>query len=631
MAGHYYAYIRCFDNDKWYSFNDTEVMEIDENDIERVFGEDANTSWQHRSGANAYMLMYRKVDRVKNLLAVHNEDVPKYLFEMVKRENESSKQKEEAKRKAKEIIKLKVHLGPEKRAFEVNKSLRIDDVAKLAAQHFGIENKFSTDCLRLRAYYQYYNIPVEPLPGGNMLSDFIGNWYGDRERDLALETKEPSEEWPEYKKYDRVYKASKLNLETKQYDPYIIFSMDSDARLSDLKDLLHPKFKIPKEKLLIVKTEDDSTLTLRDDSKILKSDYKCTEGTTFYVEESENVDGESIALDEIDRLKNAYEICYNIPPNIEPTQIIKIDQRATLGQFKEKIAPILGLSLDEFKVMRGHEKYATELKNEKETLKECYIWNGRVVIEKGRPMRHGETKISFFIYEPNPADEKKGEILEELFEIPIPEDMLIREMKETLSVKLKEEKKIEINPNNMRIRELQVRTPSKIYADNYSFKHVSTSIYNGRPLAITNLGHEEPVKSDKQLVPIVIRFYPSKYEFGIKEEYVLSEDITCDEFKKLLAEKFSLRNVQLAKITHGQPNVLDAPDLEWDRKAYGDRIGTLYNSPYYLRDGDTILFRDAEEQLKQLTKEEKDKIQKAINVSKRSVYQYKEKELKINT
>jgi len=281
--------------------------------------------------------------------------------------------------------------------------------------------------------------------------------------------------------------------------------------------------------------------------------------------------------------------------------------------------------------MRGHEKYATELKNEKETLKECYIWNGRVVIEKGRPMRHGETKISFFLYDPNPLDEKKGELLEELFEIPIPEDMLIREMKELLSTKIKEEKKIEISPNHMRIRELQVRTAAKIYADNYTFKHISTSIYNGRPLAITNLGHEEPVKSDKQLIPIVIRFYPSRYEFGPREEYVLSEDITCDEFKKLLAEKFSLRSVQLAKITHGQPNVLDAPDLEWDRKAYGDRIGTLYNSPYYLRDGDTILFRDADEPPKQLNKEEKDKIQKLINASKRNAYQYKEKELKINT
>jgi len=58
-------------------------------------------------------------------------------------------------------------------------------------------------------------------------------------------------------------------------------------------------------------------------------------------------------------------------------------------------------------------------------------------------MRHGETKISFLIYDPNPTDEKKGELLEELFEIPIPEDMIIREMKETLSVKLKEEKKID--------------------------------------------------------------------------------------------------------------------------------------------------------------------------------------------
>jgi len=220
--------------------------------------------------------------------------------------------------------------------------------------------------------------------------------------------------------------------------------------------------------------------------------------------------------------------------------------------------------------------------------------------------------------------------MEELFEIPLPEDILIREMKELISSKLKEEKKIDISPQHMRIRELNGKSPGKVYPDNYTFKHISTTIYSGKPLSISNLGYDEPVKFDKQVVPFAVRFYPSKYEFGPKEEYVLSDEITCDEFKKMLQEKYGIKIVGLAKVTYGPPNLLDAPELDWDRKAYGDKIATLYNSPFYLRDGDYILYRDNEEPLKPLDKEEKEKLQKAQS-NKRGGYHVKEKALQINT
>eukprot|EP00742_Colponemidia_sp_Colp-10_P003548 GILJ01003779.1.p1 GENE.GILJ01003779.1~~GILJ01003779.1.p1 ORF type:complete len:1161 (+),score=247.88 GILJ01003779.1:139-3621(+) len=38
LGGHYYAYIKSFENGRWYNFNDSSVSEISEEDIEKVFG-----------------------------------------------------------------------------------------------------------------------------------------------------------------------------------------------------------------------------------------------------------------------------------------------------------------------------------------------------------------------------------------------------------------------------------------------------------------------------------------------------------------------------------------------------------------------------------------------------------------
>ena len=52
MSGHYYAYIKSFEDNKWYEFNDSLVNGISEEEIPKVFGD-------KYGGPTAYMLLYK--------------------------------------------------------------------------------------------------------------------------------------------------------------------------------------------------------------------------------------------------------------------------------------------------------------------------------------------------------------------------------------------------------------------------------------------------------------------------------------------------------------------------------------------------------------------------------------------
>jgi ubiquitin carboxyl-terminal hydrolase 47 len=88
LGGHYYAYIKSFETNKWYNwlhsfltpcryeFNDSSVSEITVDEIQKTFGEEADDKYRRpgmmyfHSSANAYMLMYRRVDSKRNKITV---------------------------------------------------------------------------------------------------------------------------------------------------------------------------------------------------------------------------------------------------------------------------------------------------------------------------------------------------------------------------------------------------------------------------------------------------------------------------------------------------------------------------------------------------------------------------------
>ena len=86
-GGHYYAYIRSYEDNKWYSFNDDSVTEISEAQLSGVFGEDKKyASQSYTSSTNAYMFVYRKVDENRNQTFQELESLPEHLKELVKYE-----------------------------------------------------------------------------------------------------------------------------------------------------------------------------------------------------------------------------------------------------------------------------------------------------------------------------------------------------------------------------------------------------------------------------------------------------------------------------------------------------------------------------------------------------------------
>ena len=62
-GGHYYAYIKSFEDDKWYVFNDGSVTLMDKKIISDIFGEKfENKVNRYHASATAYYLSYRKMD-----------------------------------------------------------------------------------------------------------------------------------------------------------------------------------------------------------------------------------------------------------------------------------------------------------------------------------------------------------------------------------------------------------------------------------------------------------------------------------------------------------------------------------------------------------------------------------------
>lgn len=95
-GGHYYAYIKSFENGLWYSFNDQNVIQVSQNEIEKSFGGVMSSRITHSSfssSTNAYMLMYRQVNRSLNAEFLQPDMFPSHIKQMIELEKEKEQQR----------------------------------------------------------------------------------------------------------------------------------------------------------------------------------------------------------------------------------------------------------------------------------------------------------------------------------------------------------------------------------------------------------------------------------------------------------------------------------------------------------------------------------------------------------
>lgn len=745
LGGHYYAYIKSLDTGKWYEFNDSMVSEISEEDVVKTYGD---TPEERRGGmmsyfqssANAYMLLYRKIDPERNCKLPKVKEVNPGLAKVLEEEIERSKRKKAEKEREREMVNITIHYSGGEKTVKLHNSTLLKNLVLKAAEIYNLLDKFPEDCFRLRNYQTQYQLPAEPLDQPHQLKKTLEELNFFSSKSLLLETKLPGDSFPLYNPSDMLLRLVFYDSETQKFKLEEIY-IPREATLGDLKQLAEMKFQIPVSDQRVIKEAWTYQGPL---AKILSGDedelreQRIFEGMKVYIESNQIEENSSPSFLEIERLKNLIEIKFTSPDKDEFDYVVTVSKKITLKQLKQIISEKVLLPMEEFKISRGHVNWKYELKNEESTLEDLFLSDGfKIYVEKGKPMKEGQVKINFVLFQPqvdpehsgivfltpeifsptqqentpeiemkslpdenqpfsnnnqgisqvsepetiqtnqmeengtknhsiesqkltngetnlnsnlnspistNDAESnhsspssfsqnKKGEF-EDLFEINLDETMQVYDLKVELAKKLNEEKKIQVDPNFIRLREIISRSPGKIFPTNATLKDTVHVLYNGKNLGITILDQPECIVSSKQISLFIIPWFPAKYQVGTKFEIIIHEDVLISDLKLFLSRRFRIPNVGLAK-AHTYPGVelLDIPGLDWDRpipEYLSTRSGTLGSAPLYLRDGDILYFRNNDEPEKQLTKEEKKKLEIEMIKKRNAHYYSKEEALHIN-
>ena len=655
-GGHYYVYIKNLDTGKWFEFNDSVVSEIDEREVTKAFGDELHESHPNYrisamsstssrmysmfgSSANAYMLLYRKADPSKNLKIPSKDEIPEALRKHIETEVERSKQKKLAKQTEREMVQVRVIFQNQDKIFKLHQSITLGTLFDKSIEAHNLP-KYPRDCLRLRSYQPHNDMPAEPFTPDmyDKTLDQLRFWSN---RTIMLESKEPGTEFPAYNPSHTNLKLIFYNHNNKSFETPQILSLDRDAKVKDLRNLLKDRFHIPPENQRLVRESisfygnppwyiiDNNP----ENDEFSLNDVKIFDGSKLYLEHFDpqdssksisplsnetntNVAEISPSCAEIERTRNLIDIKFNIPGSEEFSEALQLSKKVKLSELRAMIADKLHLSIDDFKISRGSYSWKQELINDQQTLEDNNISDSsKIYVEKGKPMKEGEVKIQFTLFKP----EKLGAGFEDLFEMLVPDTMTIKQLKQDLSVKLKNEKQIDIPPAYLRVRETVSKSPTKVYLDDQTIKSiVQYYSLHSKALLVQLLSTPEPCQNEGDFACFVQVWSPSKYQLGERFEIVLPKTATFGAVKQtVLSEKLGVASheISVAPYIGIWPGyeVNEVADLNWEtNEEYNHRC--VYDM---MKDGDIIYVKNNTEQLKQLSKEEKRKLDQEVNAKKR--------------
>lgn len=250
-GGHYYAYIKDFRTQEWFCFNDQSVTQITHDDIQKTYGGGASRPYCRVSSscANAYMLMYRQIDPVRNALPMQVKDFPKHIQELLKKMKvaEMPKWKNDRKtllfdydshilqRGGRRIVPKQKLLSPPKasasaqikvlcKACSNDKIIRNDrlsivpdatlaEITKQVYKNFRLENIVDLDQCRLVAYDDHNHIILTSFEGRE--NETLDSIWNSRTNSLLLELRDKDQKFESYPK-DIVTKVFIVDVPTRE-------------------------------------------------------------------------------------------------------------------------------------------------------------------------------------------------------------------------------------------------------------------------------------------------------------------------------------------------------------------------------------------------------------------------------
>ncbi|CAH1098734.1 unnamed protein product [Psylliodes chrysocephalus] len=289
-GGHYYAYIKDFDKNLWFCFNDQSVTGITEDDIRKTYGGGPRRGYYsgaYSSSTNAYMLMYRQIDKERNAEAIGYSDFPphikKLLTDMRKKEEEDRINRE----KENDMMRLTVYCQhPTTKILNETKLLVFNDstlgeAVRDAYQRFNLDTATVDlkDC-RLVVYNRkqecidssYESDEIKFCDILNMMqkrSSYFAEWM--------LEIREPETPWETFQADGINMKVYNIILETEEVNEPRLVRVDVDDTVQILKEKIGKLLNMDPETVKVVmEMYSNEPKYLDNDEAIVKFDSNCS-------------------------------------------------------------------------------------------------------------------------------------------------------------------------------------------------------------------------------------------------------------------------------------------------------------------------------------------------------------------
>ncbi|KAE9034463.1 Ubiquitin carboxyl-terminal hydrolase 47 [Phytophthora rubi] len=564
LGGHYYAYIKSLDTGKWYNFNDSNVSEISDTELQTAFGGASGSGYSMRYSTCAYMLLYRLVNADKNVNVILPESIPQYLKDKIRADEDKIRRLEQERIEMAKKVQVKFFMKGSKpknleKAIYVYKTATIREALEIACKEFAKEKDVvlpAIENVRLRGYNDYNCLLSDTYDDKkDMTLSSLGIYAGQQ---MFLEVKSDNEEWEDHD-------PTKLQLFVRRFvdpesdnAPSGVFmarcvQVDEDANVGSLCALITKKFSIPAgRKVRLIKkssttysisaakvlnaNEDERTLNLR-----LKMDLHLMNGTELYFEETADLAVPSPAEAFFEREANM--ITVNFKYLTSPAEPIRIDRRETIRTLKEQISVKIGLPSNKFKILRGINSAGVEIKAIDSTLSKLSIGSNHTVFAlEGTPLNTGEYNFRLMFYNPMGADSpspesgdsnnqdqpsmssadgsddlfdidevlvatgKDDSLLTFVSQIVISEEMLVEDIRKRVWNELVEKDLVNaddgnLSPSYVRLRDLRQSTMTSVLVDGQKLVEASKlAVYEGRSIVAELLPEPETSEVSHRIV-----------------------------------------------------------------------------------------------------------------------------------
>ncbi|XP_037755747.1 ubiquitin carboxyl-terminal hydrolase 47 isoform X2 [Chelonia mydas] len=362
-GGHYYACIKSFNDEQWYSFNDQHVSKITQEDIKKTYGGASGSrgyySSAFASSTNAYMLIYRLKDPTRNAKFLEVNEYPEHIKQLVQKEKELEEQEKKQREIERNTCKIKLFcMHPVKQIMmenklEVHKDKTLKEAVEIAYKIMDIEEAVPLDCCRLVKYDEFHDYlersfeeEEEDIPMGLLLGGVKSTYMFD----LLLETRRPDQVFQCYKPGEVMVKVHVVDLKTESVAPSISVRAYLNQTVTEFKELISKAVRLPAETMRVVLERCYNDLRLLSvGNKTLKAEGFFRSNKVF-IESSESLDRQMAYTDShlwklLDRHANTIRLYVSLPEHSPGSQFKRtVNQKASgdSGNLDEACARVKG-------------------------------------------------------------------------------------------------------------------------------------------------------------------------------------------------------------------------------------------------------------------------------------------------